>query len=323
MKEGSRVRGYKGSKITVRTPAKINLTLQIFHKRPDGYHELETVMQSVDLLDRVGIRERKTGGRGQGRKENTISVKCFPKRFNVPENENNLCYKATELFLREAKLNGKHIEITLYKKIPPGSGLGGGSGNAAGCLKALKRLFPGNVSNKRLALLAGEIGSDVPFFLHGGLAVCKGRGERVIPQRAFVDFFAVLAVPGFSLSTKKVYENLPSLKTQKNTVKSSGRYSARLLQALRNGNFNALNDVLKNDLGKSRLDAMMVIQSIKDALVNAGAEGSAMSGSGSCVYGIFSSRDGAKRALKVLQYSLKSCTLFFTRSIPDGVRITS
>lgn len=311
-------------KITVRTPAKINLTLQIFYKRPDGFHELETVIQAVDLWDRIEVRVQGAGCGEQGTGENEIVVRCTPKKFHVPENENNLCYKAADLFLKEAGVTGSKVHISIGKKIPPGSGLGGGSGNAAGCLAALNTLHENPLPKKKLFSMAERIGSDVPYFLHGGLAVCKGRGEIISPRRGASKFFAILALPDFSLSTKEVYSHLPlSLIKRKARAGSKKAYSASLIDSIRKKSIIVTGKALQNDLEKSGLYAMKKITAMKRALLLAGARGVLMSGSGSCVYGLFGARREAVRAQKLLQSSLKSCTIILTRPISGGVRLCS
>ncbi len=318
--------------VKVYTPAKINLTLQVFHKRPDGFHEIETAMQAVDVWDTIKIRVQGAACRGNRggsdpiykEKENEIVVKCAPKKFHVPENENNLCYKAADLFLKEAAVTGSKVHISIRKKIPPGSGLGGGSGNAAGCLAALNTLHENPFTKKKLFSMAERIGSDVPYFLHGGLAVCKGRGELISPRRGASKFFAILVLPDFSLSTKEVYSHLPpSLTKKKGRDGGKKTYGASLIDSIRKKSIIVTGKALQNDLEKSGLTAMKKITAMKRALLLAGARGVLMSGSGSCVYGIFGARREARRAQKLLQSSLKSCTIILTRPISGGVRLCS
>lgn len=306
------------NEIMVQTPAKINLTLQVFHKRADGFHEIETVMQAVSLWDRIEVRVRGAG-------ENQIFISCVPKKFHVPEDENNLCYKAVEKFLKEAKLKGCQVEINIRKKIPPGSGLGGGSGNAAGSLVALNTLFNDKLSNKKLLHIAEKIGSDVPYFFHGGLALCRGRGEKIIPFDVHVPFTAILVFPDFFLSTKEVYENLPLARRPHKSInmQAVNTYSKPLIDSIREKSIIDTGAMLRNDLEKSKVQPMKDIAFIKKVLLQQGASHTSMSGSGSCVYGIFKTREESQSARMYFSDRLKNYRVRLCHSIPFGIRKVS
>lgn len=318
------------SVIKIYTPAKINLTLQVFHKRSDGFHELETVMQAVDLWDTIKIRAQGAWRRGQkdrkenqGIGENEIVVKCSPKKFHVPEDENNLCYKAAALFLTEAGINNCDVHISIRKTIPPETGLGGGSGNAAGCLAALNALFSLPLSFTQLTKLARKLGSDVPYFLHGGLALCRGRGEKIIPLRAHSGFCVLLVFPDFTLSTKDVYRHLFLSHKDKRVMKETGnsiRYCKSLIDSMQKKSIIHTGTALRNDLEKSRLPSMKKIAFIKNVLIQKSACGAAMSGSGSCVYGIFKTEEKAMEARRHIARTLAGYSARVVRAVPGGVR---
>lgn len=185
-----------GKGLLVRAPAKINLSLLIAGKRPDGFHEIETVMAKVDLFDEILIQPgRKTG----------IELLCEgPHR--VPSGEDNLVYKAAQSLLDSCGRQAD-IKITLTKNIPAGSGLGSASSDAAATLIGLNQYLKLNLEQQALTKLAAELGSDVAFFLNGPLALCRGKGEKIQELNEIFNFLALLFLPDVSVSTKKVYAN--------------------------------------------------------------------------------------------------------------------
>lgn len=184
------------NRLLVRAPAKINLSLLIKGKRPDGYHELETLMAKINWYDELLFEAAKSNG---------IELRCQGP-FWAPAGKDNLVYRACQRLLEETKTDIP-IRITLTKNIPAGTGLGSGSSDAAAALLGLN-LFAG-LNQKRAILdrLAAELGSDVNFFLGGPLAFCTGRGEKIEEIQADFDFCALLLIPNISTSTKRVYEN--------------------------------------------------------------------------------------------------------------------
>ncbi|HUB87600.1 MAG TPA: 4-(cytidine 5'-diphospho)-2-C-methyl-D-erythritol kinase, partial [Verrucomicrobiae bacterium] len=181
-----------------KSPCKVNLSLNILGKRPDGFHELETVMQPVNLCDEL-VFER--GG-------DEIQLSCSDKK--LPADSRNLIFRAAENFRVAAKVSGG-VKIHLEKKIPLAAGLGGGSGNAATTLLALNELFERPLPLEKLYELAAALGSDVPFFLQDKPALATGRGEKIQPLEKFpaLDGKAFLLIhPGFGISTPWAYQNL-------------------------------------------------------------------------------------------------------------------
>ncbi len=178
------------------SPAKINLFLNVLRKRPDGYHELETIMQTLDFGDEVRI----TLGNTQG-----IEIHCDNPA--VPKDESNLVWKAIERFHQASGIENPGVSVTLRKRIPVGAGLGGGSSNAVTVLKALNRLHSDPLSDTELHKIASTLGSDTNFFLNTGTWFCAGRGERVIRKIESRRWTFLLLFPGFESSTQKVYEH--------------------------------------------------------------------------------------------------------------------
>jgi 4-diphosphocytidyl-2-C-methyl-D-erythritol kinase len=175
-------------------PAKINLSFEIKSRREDGFHEIETLMAPISLSDRLTIE------RGQ----NTDDIKFSCDDSSLPSGEENLVVRAARLFRKATKI-GAGVEIVLEKRIPHGAGLGGGSSDAAATLLGLNELFETHLEQKKLMELAGQIGSDVPFFILGSAANCRGRGEIVEPARLPASFNLVLVKPDFGVPTPWAY----------------------------------------------------------------------------------------------------------------------
>ena len=176
-----------------KAPAKINLTLDVLHKRPDGFHEVEMIMTTVDLADRVWLRPSNDGH---------INIKVS-ERF-VPNDRKNLAYQAAELLKRKYGIR-EGVEIILDKKIPVAAGLAGGSSDAAATLRGLNRLWNLQLSVDELAEIGSKIGSDVSFCVHGGTALAKGRGEKIQHLPAPPNCWVILAKPSISVSTADIY----------------------------------------------------------------------------------------------------------------------
>ena len=189
-------------RITLAAPAKINLSLRILGKRPDGYHELETLMAPLRLADSVEISH----GGGEG-------IRFLCNDPDLPAGGDNLCVKAAKAFLKETGLH-HGLSITLLKRIPHGAGLGGGSSDAAAVLRGLNDLFDHPLVAEELHLLAAGLGSDVPFFLHGGPAWCRGRGEVVEPlekAESLPERTLLLIKPPFPIPTPWAYQRYAEL----------------------------------------------------------------------------------------------------------------
>jgi len=185
-----------GNSLLVRAPAKINLSLLVTGKRPDGFHEIETIMAKVNFYDEVLIESSVKAG---------IELICNGPEW-APEGEENLVYKAAKMLL-ENRGQQTNIKITLTKNVPAGTGLGSASSNAAATLMALNKYLNLQLPNAELARLATQLGSDVAFFLDGPLALCSGKGEKIKKLDENFNFLALLMLPDVSVSTKRVYAN--------------------------------------------------------------------------------------------------------------------
>lgn len=242
--------------------AKLNLILQVFYKRDDGYHEIDSIMQSISLFDEITIEKIK----------NNVIILELNCDF-LPNDHKNLAYKAADLFFKRANMPSG-VKIFIDKKIPVGAGLAGGSSDAAAVLIGLNKLFDANLSESDLLLLGAKVGSDVPFCIIGGLCRCQGRGEIVAPVIG-LDIKTkrfILVKPAFSISTKWVYENF----NEKFIV--SYKIVDRQLRD------NKLS--FHNDLEKVVFREYPEILKIKENLSHFGCSQTLMSGSGSCVFGV-------------------------------------
>ncbi|SMP11990.1 4-diphosphocytidyl-2-C-methyl-D-erythritol kinase [Desulfurobacterium pacificum] len=255
-------------KLIIPSPAKINLSLWIKGKRKDGYHELITVMHTINLYDVLYFLP-------SDRLELHIEG-----NQTLPLGSSNLIIKACRLFREKTGINPK-VKIKLEKNIPIGAGLGGGSSNAANTLKALNTLYGNPLSKEELFELAENLGSDVPFFIRGGLAIAWGRGEK-LKFYSPANFKILLIYPYFSCSTAEVYQKLLQIKREI-SVEDAERL---IISPLINGNFEELKENLVNDLEKSESDCVKKVLKIKEELKELGIEKSLMSGSGSCVFSI-------------------------------------
>jgi 4-diphosphocytidyl-2-C-methyl-D-erythritol kinase len=205
MSDAGFVRGRKpvGKTVGVRAPAKVNLHLEVLRQRHDGYHEVETILQAVTLFDRVQVTlvEQYQGG------DPDIELTLGDSAVGLPDDGENLCWQAAELFCRRTKLRGR-IEIHLDKDIPSAAGLGGGSSDAAAVLVACNHLFKAGLEPVELEKMAAEIGSDVPFFIRGGTALGRGTGTILDPLPAVPGGQFLIVKPDLDLMTPEVYRKL-------------------------------------------------------------------------------------------------------------------
>lgn len=261
------------------SPAKINLFLAVTGRRPDGYHELVSLMCPVALFDRLRIR---FGGRG-------IRVTCDHPQ--VPTDSMNLAARAAVDYYRALKprtrLPWSGIDIHIDKTIPVGAGLGGGSSNAASVLLTLNRRMGRPLSDRELAALGLTLGADVPFFLGGKAAIARGIGERLQAVANLQPMEAVIVYPGFGVSTSAVFGRLKLTLTKcekklKSFLLNKERFSAR--------------SHLCNDLETVTIADYPTVGAVKETLVSSGAEGVTMSGSGAAVFGLYNGVEDARKA---------------------------
>ena len=268
----------------ISAPAKVNLFLAVLGKRADGYHDIVSVMQKVDLADRLHLRLQGPG----------ISLRC--PGATVPEDSSNLAWKAAGLFFEQTGMQ-PGVRITLHKKIPVAAGLGGGSSDAAAVLLGLNSLCAAGLQEKTLLAMAARLGADVPFFVaEAKTALATGTGTELLPMPGPKGYWLLLVNPGLPVSTRWVYENL-LLTSDTNPYKLSGyshlpEYAASLLGAVFAGE--GAGKGLFNDLEAVTVSKYPVIGTIKEGLLRDGAFAALMSGSGSTVFGMFRQRETAE-----------------------------
>jgi len=274
--------------MNVKSPAKINLFLHITGKRPDGYHNLLSLMCGVSLYDDILLAPDPHAG---------ITVKCDHE--GVPEDNTNLAHQAADLFFSKlgrrpgVPLSGDSggLRVTIKKKIPVAAGLGGGSSNAATVLTTLNKMYSHPFSNTSLAKMGLSLGADVPFFLSGSPAIAKGIGEQLTPYEKVKDYTILLVCPELSVSTAWVYKNL-NLRLTKCEKKLKNFLFGR-------PEFKA-GQHLCNDLESVTTGRYPEILQIKKKLMDLNARGALMSGSGPTVFGVFREPDRAESAYDAL-----------------------
>jgi 4-diphosphocytidyl-2-C-methyl-D-erythritol kinase len=256
--------------------AKINWTLEILGKRTDGYHELRTLLQTVSLADELIFESIER--RGQG-----IEIVCYHPE--VPCDESNLAYKAA-LALSDFTSVDKGVRITINKRLPVAAGIGGGSSNAAVTLLALQKLWNVKLAPSELFTLGAKLGADVPFFFIGGTCLGIGRGDEIYPLADINAEFLLLVNAGIAVSTREVYAGLPPELTKTKTIaKMPLSFEAAYAAITRpSGPI-----TLHNDLEIPVLARHPLLNEVKHLLIEAGASGVLMSGSGSTIFAIFES----------------------------------
>lgn len=254
-------------KLMEKAPAKINLALDVLYKRPDQYHEVEMVMTTVDLADRIEIEEMK---------QNNITI--FSHNRYVPDDDRNLAYQAAAL-LKERFNIKQGVSIKIEKNIPVAAGLAGGSSDAAATLRGLNRLWNLGLSMDELAELGAEIGSDVSFCVYGGTALATGRGERIKHLPSPPKCWVVLAKPLRGVSTADIYKRL-DLQNVKHPDISA------MIQAIETNDYKGVCDNIGNVLENVTLSLHPEVLHIKNQMKRFGADAVLMSGSGPTVFGL-------------------------------------
>jgi 4-diphosphocytidyl-2-C-methyl-D-erythritol kinase len=264
---------------SIKAPAKLNIRLKVTGLRPDGYHELVSIMVPVGLYDILELRVPF---------DRRIQITC--EDTDVPSDKNNLIYRAAESFMYRTGLD-EGASINLQKKIPVSAGLGGGSSDAAATLLALNRIYSNPLSDPDLHALAVKLGADVPFFLNCRPSLATGIGEILSPIPNWPELWYIVVVPPFKVSTSWAYQNLRLRLTTDEYID--------IFEMLKKGNY-SISNILENDLEKVTSASFPIINTLKKSLMDAGAEGAIMSGSGPSVFGIFLTHEKAVCAKEAL-----------------------
>jgi 4-diphosphocytidyl-2-C-methyl-D-erythritol kinase len=268
--------------LTVFSPAKINLYLRIVGKRPDGYHELETVMLPLDFGDQITLKPCKSG----------LTLAC--DNPSLPTDDSNLALRAAKRLV-ERYGGERGAKIALTKRTPLAAGLGGGSSNAAAVLRGLRQLWGLPADDLTLHELAASMGSDVNFFLSDGAALCRGRGEKIETVPCRLSGAILLVNPGFGISTKWAYENWAKAAPESRLTAPPPEVSL-LLRALAEDDLAGVSQCLFNSLEAPSIRKFPVLELIKKTMRDDGVAGALMSGSGATVFGLFSDAEAAKRS---------------------------
>lgn len=268
--------------ITRKAYAKINLGLDVLRRRPDGYHEVKMIMQTVGIYDVLTFRKREGAG-------DFPDISISLDKEELPCDKNNLIYKAAELVMEAYNIK-KGVDITLNKNIPIAAGMAGGSTDAAAVFHGLKELFELPMSLEDMKLMGVKIGADVPYCMIGGTALSEGIGEILTPLKAPPEAFLLIAKPDIHVSTKFVYENLHA-----DTLSFHPDIDG-MVRALQEGDLKGITDRMGNVLETVTIREYPIIEEIKEEMKKGGAQNALMSGSGPTVFGIYKEKEAARRS---------------------------
>ena len=269
--------------IVLKSYGKINLGLDVLRRREDGYHEVRMIMQTVGLYDLLTMKKRKDG-----------EIKMTCNLPFLPTDERNLVYKAVKLIKDKYQIKDG-VEIDLIKRIPVAAGMAGGSSNCAAALKGMNELFDLSLSIDELCEIGVTLGADVPYCIWGGTALSEGIGEKLSRVEAMPNCYILIAKPGISVSTAFVYQNLdlPGLSRHPDID--------GMLECLKKKDLKGICDRLENVLETVTVKEYPIIEQVKTHLMDQGAMGALMSGSGPTIFAIFKDKKTADNALESLR----------------------
>ena len=272
--------------LSLKAYGKINLGLDVLRRRDDGYHEVRMIMQTVGIYDRIDLIYKETPG---------ITVET--NLYYLPDNENNLVYKAARLLMDEFHVQ-KGVHIRLRKYIPVAAGMAGGSSDAAAVLFGVNKMFSLGLTTEQLMDRGVKIGADVPYCVMRGTALSEGIGEILTPLPVPPQCQVLIAKPGISVSTKFVYENLHA-----NELRPEQHPDIDgMMEAIKQKDLYGIVDRFGNVLENVTIPAYPVIQEIKDLMLEQGAIGALMSGSGPTVFGLFTNPKAAAKAHEEMRF---------------------
>lgn len=285
--------------ITIAAPAKINLSLDITGKLENGYHALDTIMQTISIEDKITLA--KTGRQ--------ISVLCDHPQ--VPQGNGNICHKAAEAFFEKTALEGGVI-ITIDKNIPVAAGLAGGSSDAAAVIKGLNLLYGTGLTQREMCEIGLKCGADVPYCIVAGTCRAKGIGEKLTKLPSFAGVYIVLVVPDFFVSTAWAYKNYDLNKTDEKPC------TEELISYIRGRDIKNTAERMVNVLESVTAKKHPEIQEIKNDIKKSGACGSVMSGSGPSVFGLFENEEKARIAFSVIREKYNRS--YLTLTVDGGIK---
>ena len=269
-------------KVKVNAPAKINLTLEVVGKRPDGYHDIASVMQTVDLYDVVTVSDNDSG---------RVTISCDYE--GVPCDDSNICAKAAYRFFEYNKMDVRGVHIDIKKTIPTQAGLAGGSADGAAVILALNSLFGTMLKPAEMTAIGERVGADVPFCIKGGTRLCTGIGTTMKKLPNFNARYIVISKPdAVSVSTAEAYKRVDALKPHPS-------YTDEMVKALYSRDMFMISSTLFNDFELAL--QIPEVNEIKKTMLKNKAEGAGMSGSGSAVFAVFLSKRHAEKCVEALK----------------------
>lgn len=286
--------------IKVLAPAKINLTLDIIGKRPDGYHNLETIMQTVSLYDTVTVTETDSGD---------ITVSC--DKEGIPCDSTNIVYKAAKSFFKYTETENRGIHIHIEKKIPSQAGLGGGSSDGAAVVLALNRLYDLRMKEEQLCEICAPVGADVPFCLLGGTRLARETGTQTSAVRSLHKCKIVICKPPVNVSTKEAYEKADRLPAKGAVITDLA------VRSLYSMSMPQICSTLYNDFEVAL--KLEQVSAVKKIMYRHKANGASMSGSGSAVFALFVSEKKAEKCAEALRKEYSE--VFVAEPVKDGCKI--
>ena len=278
----------------LRALAKINLGLDVVRKREDGYHEVRMIMQTINMYDKLELVVRETPG-----------IRIKTNLSSVPSDESNLVYKAAKLLMDEFHIT-KGLYIRLEKYIPVAAGMAGGSSDAAATMIGVNQLFDLGLSTAELMGRGVKIGADVPYCIMGGTALAEGIGEVLSPLPPMPECYILIAKPPVGVSTAFVYGNLRANELEHHPDIDG------MIQSLREDSITDLCSKMENVLETVTIPAYPVIDEIKELMMECGADGAMMSGSGPTVFGLFTKKESAKLAMEKVKESNLADQIYLT-----------
>lgn len=302
MEEGEPRLSEEDGMIRQKAYAKVNIGLDVLRRRPDGYHELKMIMQTVDIFDDLTFeREREPG------------IRLRIEGADLPADENNLVYRAAALMMEERQIK-EGVAITVTKRIPIAAGMAGGSADAAAAMRGLNALFEMGYATEALRELGVRLGADIPYCITGGTMLSEGIGEVLTPLPAPPECYLVVAKPDMDVSTAFVYQNLRA-----DSLPFHPDIDG-MVKALAAGDLGGITDRMENVLETVTVPAYPVIDRIKTRMRELGAENALMSGSGPTVFGIYKEQETAKKAAAIIREEKLAGAVFATRFC-EGVNV--
>lgn len=282
-------------KIELKAYGKINLGLDVIRKRPDGYHDLDMIMQMVDVYDDIVITKNKTG---------KIEVKTDTAVLS--NGKDNLAYMAAKMLMGEFKIKDG-VNIYINKRIPIAGGMAGGSSDCATTLMGINQLFELGLSKEELMERGVKLGADVPYCVLGGTAIARGIGEVLTPLPAPADCHVIIAKPPVSVSTAYVYGHIKPLKITKRPDIEA------MAQSIKDGDLKKMASLIYNVMEDVTVGEYPIISEIKQVMLDNGALNSIMSGSGPTVFGLFDDKEKAQQCVKTLEEKGLTQQLYLTK----------